>query len=246
MDWKLLEIYLGGHYGFGSYAANVWLVGPGAPLRGATRKKIGLRINAWHRRGQREMDDLYSFHAASGDTEWFTPNPRIDRTWSRLSRFMVAFRGATVSDESVRSCQAEELGRHSNRNACLINLLCVSPVAKPWPFSGSPINYLSNPDRFVDQFLERRKRHIRSRLGRERPGLVVFYDRTHADVWSSIAGVSFSPTELDSCHAARSKGTLFMLVRHPESVGTTNAYFEEAGELAATLMAAQSEAAETA
>ncbi|MBT8399361.1 MAG: hypothetical protein KJO98_02695 [Rhodothermia bacterium] len=239
MDWKLLEIYLDGHYGFGSYAADVWLVGPGSRLHGMGRKHIEQRIAAWHRRGQREMDDLYSFHAASGDVDRFTANPRIDRTWSRLSRFVLASRGETVLEDSVRSYQAEVLGRQSERDACLVNLMAVNPVTTPWPFGHSPLSYLSNPDRFVDQFLARRTRHIRSRVRRHKPGLVIFYDRTHTDVWMNIAGVTFTPTELSGCHAARSSNTLFMLLRHPESVGTTNRYFERAGEMVANLKASK-------
>lgn len=245
MDWKLLEIHSSGHYGFGSYDAGVWLVGPGAKGLGTSAEETEHRLGGWHRRGQREMDDLYLFHAASGDIRWFGTRPQVDRTWSRLSRFTLAMNGQRTSDESVRAYQSEQLGRLSNKDVCMVNLLTANASSKPWPFALSRVAYLSDPDRFVDQFLTRRTRHIRSRLARHKPRLVVFYDRTHVDIWSRIAGVSFSPTELPSCHAAQSKDTLFMLLRHPESVGTTNRYFEEAGKLAARLMAAETEATET-
>ncbi len=245
MDWKLLEIYCGGHYGFGSYEAPVWLVGPGANHLGGTAEEVEQRLAGWHRRGQREMDDLYALHAASGDVGWFTPNPRVERSWSRLSRLALSLKGERITDDSVKSYQAEQLGRHANKDVGLISLLTANAVSKPWPFTSSPVGYLANPDRYLDRFMVRRARHIRSRLRRHQPGLVVFYDKTHADIWTNIAGVTFAPTELPSCRAARTEGTLFMLVRHPESIGTTNRYFEQAGELAATILEAKTHPAKT-
>ena len=245
IDWTLLDIFLGGHYGFGDYRAPVWLVGPGSDLLGNVGVELRARLTGWHRRGQPEIDDLAAFLLASGPNDLVGPGARIHRLWGRLSRFLLRLEPAGSKDstsEAVRAYQSGRLGRRANLDSCLIQLMATSPTADPWPFQGAPSTHLTSPSHLIARFEAARARHIRNRMVRHKPRLVVFYDHAHAAKWRTIADASFSPCIVEGCLTADGGPTCFMLLRHPESVGTTNDYFDRAGSLAAELMTATSDA----
>ena len=235
IDWNLLEIFSGGYFGFGRYGAPVWLIGPGDDVLGRKMPDISLRLLGWHRRGQREMDDLADFYLATGSCKWLGKNAQVHRSWGRLCRFFLALRNEPLSDEAVRQFQGERFGRR-DEDLCLIHLLAANPTTKPWPFQGSTSSFLTSTDAYVERYVAQREGHVAIRMQRHRPELVVFYDLTHRRVWEELAGRSFHRTALPSCFEASGNGSRFLMLRHPESVGTTNDYFREAGLRAAEMM----------
>lgn len=234
VDEGLFEIFSGSFVGFGHYRSPVWFVGPFADLLGRDESEAARRLEIWHRRGQPTVVDLQRIHTLIGEDRWFGDHASLHRVWSKLARVSLAFEGRPVVP-NVRAYQATELARGAG-GTTLIHLLAVDARRdNVWPYRRLETPYLRSPELYAERFTERRARHIARQVQRYRPSVVVFYDVTHRRWWEQIAGVSFGRSEVRSCFGAQRDGTIFLMIRHPESVGTRNEYFARAGSLAAAL-----------
>lgn len=229
----LLETFAIGFYGFGRYDAPLWFIGPDCqylqPKPGSTPD---LLLELWHRRGQRELEDLAELSLRAGATRYFGDQPFLHRTLGRLARTAISFAGNEITDETVRRYQASRLGRFNGRSA-LLALHAVRPARQ-----SRRVHRLQSPKRLsaiesiVEKTTDRRVGHIVHHIARHSPTTVIFFDLTHRSVWESVAGTSMAPSGISGCFVARSEGVTYIMMRHPESVGTTNYYFEAVGRFA--------------
>ncbi len=227
----LLEVFVDTFLGYGSFRAPLWFVGPVATPLTSEADDPGRTILSWHRRGHRELEDLCDFHAAGGVSAWFGPRPRLHRIWGKLSRLALAYADRTTAHRDVRHYQATRLGAR-NGQTCMLYLYPIAPSAD---------TRVRGMDESADwrrasadtRWAARRQNLIRRKIQKHSPDVVVFYDVSHRDTWQVIADGVFAPSELPQCLHCAGGDTTYLMLRHPESIGITNEYFERAGRLAA-------------
>ncbi len=182
------------------------------------------------------MTDLQRFHTMIGDEMWFGEEPHLHRVWGKLARICLALEDREV-EANVRSYQANELGRTDGSSALLHVLPVNVQAGVDWPFGRLQRPYLRRPDLYVERFAVRRLKHLARQIHRYRPRIVFCYDLTHRPWWEQLCGQTFEKTSVRDCFDATSASTAFLMVRHPESVGTRNDYFVKVGRLAAERVA---------
>ena len=231
-DEDLFEIFSNSFFGFGHFKSPMWFVGPGSSVLTHDEAEIAQRLEYWHRRGQPQLTDLKRFHTMIGDETWVGEDPKLHRVWSKLARMCLAMEGRKV-EGNVRSYQADELGRTDGSSA-LLHVLPVNVEAEAeWPYARLERPYLRRPDLYADRFAARRLRYLVRKIKRYRPRIVICYDLTHRAWWEQLSGQGFEKTSIRDCFIAEGDPTSFLMVRHPESIGTRNDYFVKVGRLAA-------------
>lgn len=227
----LLEVFVDTFLGYGTFMAPLWFVGPFVTSVAREQEDGGRTILAWHRRGHRELEDLRDFHLAAGESTWFDPKPRLHRIWGKLSRLALSYANRVTSDYDVRHFQATELGSRSGET-CMLYLYPTAHDSHARPHAtGSGVD--TRRARLDSKWSSRRRNMIRMKIRKHRPDVVIFYDVSHRQAWQSIAESSFAPSHLPQCMHAAGPNTEYLMLRHPESIGITNEYFEKAGQLAA-------------
>jgi hypothetical protein len=116
----LLETFINTFYGYGNYQGDYWFIG--MEERGGGFEDINNRLNTWSSRGQHELEDVAKYHEAMGEFDLFGKKAKLQRTWGRLIRIILA---ATLQDfnnednnEDIRNYQRNELGRRKKILAC--------------------------------------------------------------------------------------------------------------------------------
>jgi len=236
IDEDLFEIFSNSFFGFGTYRAPLWFIGPYADLLGAEPTEIARRLEFWHRRGQPALVDLGRFQRMMGVPSWSGEQPRLHRIWGRLARICLASEGRRI-DEQVRAFQAGELGSTAGRSAILHVLPVECRPSERWPYEALETAHLKQPNLYSERFADRRLLQLSHLIKRYQPPAVVFYDLTHRAWWERVVLGPFTRTRVRDCFSARSEATRYLMVRHPESVGTRNEYFDEVGHLAAESVA---------
>ncbi len=87
IDIALLDDFMRRFFGYGSWNARLWFVGM-EEGGGGTSEEIEKRIAAWDRSD--DLADLKVYHKAIGGFPWFSQRPKIQSTWSKLIRVVLA------------------------------------------------------------------------------------------------------------------------------------------------------------
>jgi hypothetical protein len=176
LDTALLRPYADTFYGYGHYGAPFWFVGM-EEGGGDVIERVHARLRAWDTRGGQELEDLKPFSRAFGEGRWFDgPRPRLQPTWSRLIRILLAAEGRDLSRESVRRYQAEQLGRSAGDTALLELLPLPSPSAGQWNYGDwSPLPQLVTRPLYRQYYSSRRADYLRGKREERRPVAVLYY-----------------------------------------------------------------------
>ena len=115
-DDQLLQEYVNGFYGYGSYSGDFWFVGM---EEGSTGRfdEIARRITGWSRRGRNELEDVVDYHNAIGIYGLFEPRARIQPTWGGLIKIILSAQGQDINRENVRRFQQHSLGRVTSQES---------------------------------------------------------------------------------------------------------------------------------
>lgn len=233
-DDEVLQSHIRTFWGYGNYTAAYWFVGM-EHGGGSSREEIERRLNAWHQRGRKELEDLVDYHHAIGVTHFFGTHPKIQATWGKLARIYLSAKGLEPSAEDVRSYQATSLAR-SDTDSSLMELLPLpSPKASDWLHYAtlSQLPYLRNRESYERHVVPARVRHIRRRIDEYRPKVVVFYGVGFQQRWQQIARVPFRPGHPDGVQVGHDGHTLFVITKHPVARGLRSHYFHEVGRMIA-------------
>lgn len=236
--WKLddlvLESYIEGFYGHGSYGAKYWFVGMEFG-GGRSAIEIASRIEGWHDRGGKELEDLAGPQGIAGNSHWFRPPYPLQPTWKQIIRVILSAEGSTLTTEQVRAYQTEQLGRGGGLD-CILELLPLpSPGLGHWLFRPeySRLPYLRDRATYTSHVAPARAAHLRQRIAEHRPATVVFYGAGYEHWWRAIAGIDFKPSNIDKVSVAGNDHTLFVIMQHPTAHGLPNSYFDAVGRLVA-------------
>jgi hypothetical protein len=234
LDDELLQEFMHSFYGYGNYRGDYWFVGMeeggGNSVEGVARK-----LATWESRGKRELEDLVGEPGTTGVSRYFTENPPIQRTWGGLIRIMFSIEGRSATTDEIRRYQRDLLGR-SDGNTCLLELLPLpSPSTGHWLYKDySQLLYLTNRETYKNELIAGRSAHLKKRIEKYKPKVVVFYSVGYGPYWKQIAGVDFSLAEVDGVYVGQNDHTIFAITKHPAAKGITNEYFRRVGELIAS------------
>jgi hypothetical protein len=211
-----------GCYGYGSWEAPYWFIGPEQEM--APNDDIQRRLNAWLRLGGKELSDCREFHEVIGEVRWHGEKPKLQKTWKQLMLLLMAFQGAPMSPDNPKDkeklCiyQRDHWGR-LNDETCVIELSGLP--THTYKASGKQRLKLFEAGQF-DTIRRKRIAVIRERILTHKPKLIVMYGRNEREHWEKIAEVTQQlPPDVRP---------ILAFPNHPESVeGVKNAYWEELG-----------------
>lgn len=197
--------------GYGSLQSKIWLIGPEAG-GGKDLDEVYKRASVWWARGQKETEDLHSYHAAL-NIDW---TQKTQPTWGALIRVILALKGEGEAEkEKVREFQRDELGRADGQN-CVLDL---SPLSSPsgavWKLAEFGVDWLRTKQVYESRLLPARCALLREKVTCYRPSLVLFYGLQQRQRWEQVSACLFSPSKLDQLLLAHSDDTLFALMPHP-------------------------------
>ena len=237
-DWNLddavLESYIQGFYGQGSYAAKYWFVGMEFG-GGNSATEIVSRIQGWADRGRPEVEDLVGPDGDGGGSRWFKGSIPLQPTWAKLIRVVLSAEGPAPSTEEVRTYQKDRLGRQGGLD-CILELLPLpSPGIGHWRFypEYSRLPYLRDRETYTRRVAPARITHLRARIAEHRPRAVIFYGAGYVNWWRQIAGAEFRPSAVAKVSIAENGSTRFVVMQHPTARGLANSYFDAVGRLIA-------------
>ncbi|HEX8598305.1 MAG TPA: hypothetical protein VF952_07270 [Chloroflexia bacterium] len=237
LDPDVLESYIARFYGHGSYNARYWFIGMEFG-GGGSLEEIVSRIQGWHERGGKELEDLGPVGIGAG-SGWFLPPYRLQPTWAKLIRIMMNAEGHDAGSESIRAYQRDRLGREGGLD-CILELLPLpSPGLGHWKFypkiadKHPRLEYLRNRKTYTSHVAPGRMAHLQARIEEHRPLTVVFYGSGYRHWWQQIAGVQFVQSSVDKVWTARNAFTLFVMMKHPTARGVRKSYFDAVGRLIA-------------
>lgn len=228
LDTTLLRDFCSSFFGYGTEHAHHWFISM-EEGGGDTEQELELRINAWHERGRRELEDVAEYHHAINQQHWFGPHPKIQRTWAAMIRVALAFDGLPADTESVRAYQRDRLGRIGGSTRLSPLLPLPSKSLDHWLYAAWTQDHaFLTRSRYRDEFLSLRVAHLSQALALLRPRTVTFLGLSYLQHWQQVAGRT--PLHASALgHAGRSEGTSFMVCAHPAVKGVTNEYFAAVG-----------------
>ncbi len=233
LDRGVLESYIKTFYGHGSYEAKFWFVGMEFG-GGSTVAEIVSRIQGWHDRGGKELEDIGPRGVGAG-SRWFRPPYPLQPTWAKLIRVLLRAEGVAPTNEAVRAYQKDRLGRVGGPD-CILELLPLpAPGLNRWPYTSlSPlVPYLRDRGTYMAEVAPVRAAHLRWRIAEHQPVAVVFYGSGYGRWWREITGADFKPSPIDRVSVAKAGRTLFVIIQHPAARGLSNSYFDAVGSLIA-------------
>jgi hypothetical protein len=238
LDVEALEAYIEGFYGHGSYQAKYWFIGMEFG-GGESLAEIVSRIQGWHARGRKELEDLGPGGVGAG-SRWFVPRYPLQPTWKQLIRIVLSAEGLPTGLEDIRAYQKDRLGRAGGQD-CILELLPLpSPGLNRWKFypdiarlNQPRLRYLGDRSTYTHYVAPTRTAHLQERIVQFKPGAVVFYGTGYEHWWRRIAGVDFQSSEIDKVWTAHKGHTSFVIMQHPTAHGLPKTYFESVGRLIA-------------
>ncbi len=235
LDPQVLESYIRGFFGHGSYGAKYWFIGMEFG-GGASRAEVVGRIRGWYERGGKELEDLGPNGVGAG-SRWFKPPYPLQRTWAKLMRVLHCAEGIGPTNQALRTYQRDRLGRAGGLDALLELLPLPSPGLNRWEFYPEfarqypQLAYLDSRAAYTQHIAPRRVAALRERIHRHRPQAVVFYGTGYEYWWRAITGVEFKPAGSGKLWTGRNADTLFVIMQHPTAHGLPNTYFDAVGRL---------------
>ena len=193
-------------------------------------KTLPKGLHVWSERGQRELEDVAEYQVQLGIDSFFRKRPRIQRTWGKLIRILLAVKGLPFTTKQVRQYQRDYLGRPTG-DTCLLELLPLSsPSTKDWLYADySQLPYLKDRATYKQTLLDERIAHLRQRIEQYRPAVVLFYGFGYQKHWHAVASVDFSPVDDKDYYSGNNGSQLFLIIKHPVARGLSNDYFHKVG-----------------
>jgi hypothetical protein len=220
MDMDDLKSMARTRYGYGTWAAPFWFLGPEEGLAESENNDLAKRIEAWRFFGTRELDDCRDFHTRIDVTTWHGEDAILQSTWRKLLLTLMARLGRPTDCATRLSYQRNEWGRQHGET-CVIEL------------SGLAAHSLK-VERDRECFRAERIVEIRERIRDHKPEFVVMYgkSRKYRKAWNEIANGAKAISEGDFTFAdlRKSGPTTLALTPAPTSFGPTNENWIELGE----------------
>lgn len=240
LDPIVLQEYANRFFGYGSYHAPFWFVGI-EEGGGKTEAVVNKRFQLWQQRKQRslgddsELEDCVEFNTELGFPEFFQPKPAKQPTWSMLSRVVLSIKRWPTNQSNIADYRRQFLGKRHGQT-CLLELLPLpSPGSGNWSrfYVDTGLPFLVNRKAYEAYYDQRRSDHIRQRIEKYCPKVVVFYGVIQRDRYMNIAGANAHFVRIRvgdfSVDLGGNERTVFAITQHPTAPGIPNSYFHDVG-----------------
>lgn len=236
LDDALLEEFMHGFYGYGSYFGDIWLIGK---EEGGVNSCIGIaeRLRAWNERGRQVLEDVAAFHNAIGEEKYFTDNPEEQPTWRGLIQILCGFEGLDPTKEFVNWYQSRRLGRITDNHALLefLPLPCKSTKPEDWFYPDcTSLPYLATRKKYCYEVWDKRIAQLKVKIRYHKPRAVVFYSKSrhYLGAWRDISGGEFVRDDNIGVLKTVVGNTTFLITDHPTAwiKGSVKDYFYSIGE----------------
>jgi hypothetical protein len=197
-------------FGYGSWSAPYWFIGPEPGMLGNGTDDLDTRTKAWMGLGGGEVVDCRAHHLAFGCNKWFRPGAPIQPTWGKLIRLLLTFTGEAATNGAIREYQRTRWGSVDG-DTCVIEL-------------SSQAAHSLRVERDRSHFLDERIATIQTRIRESGPIFVVMYGSGSRAAFESIAAQQF-----DRDGFAAIGATSLLHTPHPVAHGSSNAQWEEYG-----------------
>lgn len=222
--------------GYGNGQAPLWFIGM-EEGSGTGLDELAMRVRAWHERGHRSLEDLGDFHRAIGLDRHFRPPYPLQSTWRPLLQTLLAWRGEASSRARLREVQASELGTSVGDTALLELLPLPAPSVAAWPYASLAPTHSELTDRqtYRATHAPRRLETLQRLIRRAMPQAVVCYGLQYRAAWASLSEDDLVDHQLAGVRLWRGAylRTAVFVVPHPVARGTSAAFWEGLGHLAA-------------
>lgn len=229
---ELLDAFTHQFAGYGNRRARVWFVGM-EEGSGQSLEELRRRVHAWVERGARTLEDLPSYHHAIGLPKHFVKPWPLQRTWTPLLRFLLAWRGGADSSTDLRRVQATELGTVDGDSALVELLPLPAPSIADWPYASLARHHAALADRAVyrARYIPRRLELLRELIANSGARVVICYGLGYLEEWKALAGIDpvmrfeGETRWFWGCTA----NLQFAFVPHPVARGTRQSFWSELG-----------------
>ncbi len=191
-------------FGFGSWEAQYWFIGPEQGKGPNEPESNARRVEAWIQLGRQELNDCFEFHQLIGENRWHGDKPLLERTWRPLILLLMTFLNRPADNDSLRRYQKDMWGR-THGETCVIDLSGIAAKSSRVAV-----------DR--ERFKEKRVKLIIDKMRTHRPKLVVLYGAGERQSWARIAGSDLSDVDT----FVKSDHGLIAFAPHPISRGRLN------------------------
>ncbi|HKL55527.1 MAG TPA: hypothetical protein VJ893_05375 [Roseovarius sp.] len=232
VDSGILSRFIDLFWGYGSFEAPIWMVGM---EESCGEEDFPKRINAWHTRGERQLDDAKEYHEEIEAPKHFKEGANLQRTWLKLIKTYLAAYGHRTDTGDTRRFQIKSLGRVEAvlLPTCFIELMPLpSPSTGDWWVSDyTDLDYLQTRKAYMAKVADERAKKLRKLVAEHRPVAVLFYGSTLRKHWERVSGTLERHPAHDKLFHKESDGTQFLMMPHPVYPGVTNADYIKVGEL---------------
>jgi len=230
---ELLEDFMQGFYGYGTFQAPIWFVGM-EEGGGGSFEEIRRRLAAWDTLGRHALEDVVEYHKMFGVERFWNEPVVLQPTWASIIRVLLGSRGLSPTTEEVKTFQRETLGR-ANSGTCLIELLPLpSPNTATWLYASlSSLPKLQSRKTYLTYYSPLRIQQIQALIAEYRPPIVVFYGLGYLPLWQAVADNALRPSEPAGFYMGHHGSSTFVAIKHPASRGVANSYFDSVGQLIA-------------
>ena len=152
--------------GYGKLNADVWFLGMEEAGGGEDNIRARLKF--------KQVEDCAEAHKILGITKYHNGKKIIQRTWRGMCCIMLGLEGKETDTESIRSYQADYLGRFQGNS-----LLCeLMPIPKPrindWGYESLIPQFLS-AEEYYRIVTPRRIKYLQGLINQNRPKIVIGY-----------------------------------------------------------------------
>jgi hypothetical protein len=232
---QLLEDFMKGFYGFGSYQAQYWFIGM-EEGGGNSYDAISRQLGIWDKWGKQELLDVAEYAREMKITQWYDGQARLQPTWKHLIRIFLSAESRPTDKESIRHYQKNYWGTKSG-NTCLLELLPLpAPSTNSWIYKEiSSLPYMINRQTYREHIVNTRIGHFQNRIREFRPKVVVFYGSVYDSYWKTVARTDSWDISATGVRFKSKNPTTFISSVHPVAHGATNECFFNIGKFIAEL-----------
>jgi len=232
----------------GRWESNFWFITMQGCCDTDDERIVQSWFDRWIAAGKPENFDIQDAHEPG--CQFFNKPYWKQPTWLGLIKVLLSYYGIKYSIDKYYDFQATHWARTrgTNYSLCSFGLMPIgkTEIGKFKDYSDTwlqwtGLNYMRNSETYEKRWLDERINKFIDKINSHKPKVVLFYTKTHTDVWNSIAGCNFRNIEgtensIVGCPKGFSaefynhNGTLFVNMASPVAFGVCNDYFEQIGK----------------
>jgi len=216
-----LRAFMRGFYGYGSYGAKYWFIGPEEGGQSSVGD-LARRVDVWRARGEHEIEDSLAFHEALNHTGWFGEAPKRQATWARLSQILLTAEGRPCANKDILEYQGTRLGRWGGETLVAELMPLPAKNTATWYANELEMPELRSRKEYRAVIRPRRIAHLKQRIFEHQPRVVIFYGARRSI--PNILGVDFEPGKTSD--TGRLGSTLLVGMQHPTAFGAHREDFD--------------------